>query len=112
MTPRERLPWGFYPFCFCWPAPCLLVAKSGHTWPGSEFGERFGGTTDAISATDLIWALATYHFQKKWQNAGLRSMPLASVFEQREKMYRNPVLPLSWSRYSPNRATRPTDSSK
>jgi hypothetical protein len=84
-----------------------LAAETGYIWPGSEFGERLGSTTEAIGATDLIWALATYHFQKKRQNAGLRSMPLASVFEQREKMYRNPVLPLSWSRYSPNRATSP-----
>jgi hypothetical protein len=39
--------------------------------------------------------LAIYHFQKKAAKRWL------SVFEQREKMYRNPVLPLSWSRYSP-----------
>jgi hypothetical protein len=58
--------------------------------------------------------LATYHFWKKQQNAGLRSMPLASVFEQREKMYRNPVFAavlvsilLRW-----RSGTRPTDSSK
>jgi hypothetical protein len=47
-----------------------LAAETGYIWPGSEFGERLGSTTEAIGATDLIWALATYHFQKKRQNAG------------------------------------------
>jgi len=41
------------------------VAEAGHTWPGSDFGERFGGTTEAISATDLIWAFFAQHPKSK-----------------------------------------------
>jgi poly(3-hydroxybutyrate) depolymerase len=38
-----------------------LAAETGHIWPGSEFGERLGSTTEAIGATDLIWAFFTQH---------------------------------------------------
>ena len=35
--------------------------NAGHTWPGSEFGDKFGGATDLVNATDLIWAFFKDH---------------------------------------------------
>jgi polyhydroxybutyrate depolymerase len=42
------------------------VEGGGHTWPGSVGIDRLGGTTDAISATEIIWDV----FKATWPTAG------------------------------------------
>jgi polyhydroxybutyrate depolymerase len=37
------------------------LEEAGHTWPGSEFGVLFGGSTRAIDATDVIWTFFSSH---------------------------------------------------
>jgi len=37
------------------------IAEAGHTWPGSYFNIDFGGTTQAIDASDIIWDFFVAH---------------------------------------------------
>lgn len=37
------------------------MEEAGHTWPGAVFGVTWGGMTDEINATDLIWEFFMEH---------------------------------------------------
>lgn len=37
------------------------LEEAGHTWPGSSFGTYFGGTTESINASELIWSFFEAH---------------------------------------------------
>jgi polyhydroxybutyrate depolymerase len=37
------------------------ITNGEHGWPGTTDPTRFGDTTDAISATDLIWEFFVAH---------------------------------------------------